>query len=488
MTTMPPEPPLAVLLGLPFHDLTLAETLEFCTQAMLDQQSRYMVTANVDFTTQAYEDPDLKRIVFFADRVVCDGMPLVWLSRIFGHPLRERVAGSDMVPRLLEICGKAGHGVYFFGSDMATLLEAKGIVEQRYPGLRVVGLDSPPMGAVIEWDNDGLCQRMRESGAKLLLVCLGCPKQERWICAHHGETGIPLSIGVGASLDFFTGKQIRAPRWMQVTGMEWFWRMAGDPKRLASRYGKDLVFLVRAAWRQALSQRRRKSLCDCSRALPPSETAPDALPIPVTRIEWSGDLQRGNLANAPVPEVIDKPVVLNARCVTLMDSSALGQLARLTRACRAAGQLLVLVDPSPAVEASLTVTRMDCLLSIVASDAAAMKLVAEHQAGGGTSHAAADGVVQVSFNRPLDATYHDEMMTVLRSSIENSAGIRVLVVNLKDVSFLDSRAVGGLIRAWKMMVAKGGEMYYAAASPAVAEILRLLRMDQVLKEWKGVPL
>jgi anti-anti-sigma factor len=94
----------------------------------------------------------------------------------------------------------------------------------------------------------------------------------------------------------------------------------------------------------------------------------------------------------------------------------------------------------------------------------------------------------VSFNRPLDATYHDEMMTVLRSSIENSAGIRVLVVNLKDVSFLDSRAVGGLIRAWKMMVAKGGEMYYAAASPAVAEILRLLRMDQVLKEWKGVPL
>jgi anti-anti-sigma factor len=131
---------------------------------------------------------------------------------------------------------------------------------------------------------------------------------------------------------------------------------------------------------------------------------------------------------------------------------------------------------------------MDFLMPTAASEAAAMKLVAEHQAGGGTSHAAADGVVQVSFNRPLDATYHDEMMTVLRSSIENSAGIRVLVVNLKDVSFLDSRAVGGLIRAWKMMIAKGGEMYYAAASPAVAEILRLLRMDQVLKEWKGVPL
>jgi N-acetylglucosaminyldiphosphoundecaprenol N-acetyl-beta-D-mannosaminyltransferase len=485
---MLPEPPLAVLLGLPFHDLTLAETLDFCTQAMLDQQSRYMVTANVDFTTQAYEDPDLKRIVFFADRVVCDGMPLVWLSRIFGHPLRERVAGSDMVPRLLEICGKAGHGVYFFGSDMATLQEAKGIVEQRYPGLRVVGLDSPPMGAVIEWDNDGLCQRMRASGAKLLLVCLGCPKQERWICAHHGETGIPLSIGVGASLDFFTGKQIRAPRWMQVTGLEWFWRMAGDPKRLASRYGRDLIFLVRAAWRQALSQRRRKVLGETAREQRPPEPELDAATLPVTRLEWHGVLQRGSLTGAPVPELISTPVLLNAARITLMDSSGLGQLARLARACRTAGQLLVVVAPSPAFKTSVAAAHMDFLMPTAASEAAAMKLVAEHQAGGGTSHTAANGVVQVSFNRPLDATYHDEMMTVLRSSIENSAGIRVLVVNLKDVSFLDSRAVGGLIRAWKMMVAKGGEMYYAAASPAVAEILRLLRMDQVLKEWKGVPL
>lgn len=79
MKTLPKEPPLTVLLGLPFHDLTLEESLDFCTAAMLDDQSRYMVTANVDFTTQAYEDPDLKKIVFFADRVVCDGMPLVWL-------------------------------------------------------------------------------------------------------------------------------------------------------------------------------------------------------------------------------------------------------------------------------------------------------------------------------------------------------------------------------------------------------------------------
>ena len=142
-----------VELGLPFHDLSLSETLAYCATAMQGDHSRYVVTANVDFTTQAYKDADLRKIVFFADRVVCDGMPLVWLSRWFGYPLRERVTGSDMVPKLLEQCGTAGYPVYFFGSDRATLDEAKAIVEARYRGLRVVGIDAPPMGAVIEWDN-----------------------------------------------------------------------------------------------------------------------------------------------------------------------------------------------------------------------------------------------------------------------------------------------------------------------------------------------
>ena len=258
MKLLPPEPPLTVLLGLPFHDLTLAETLDYCRSTMQGEHSRYLVTANVDFTTQAYQDADLRKIVFFADRVVCDGMPLVWLSRWLGYPLRERVAGSDLVPRLLDICGNDGCPVYFFGSDRATLLEAKDIVEVRYPGLKVVGIDSPPHGAVIEWDNEALCAKMRASGARLLLVCLGCPKQERWICAHHHETGIPLSIGVGASLDFITGKQVRAPRWMQKSGLEWFWRMSGSPARLVARYYKDFLFLVHAGWSQARTQRRHR--------------------------------------------------------------------------------------------------------------------------------------------------------------------------------------------------------------------------------------
>jgi len=475
---------MAVLLGLPFHDLTLAETLDYCVAAMAGGQSRYLVTANVDFTAQAYEDPDLKKIVFFADRVVCDGMPLVWLSRVFGAPLRERVAGSDLVPRLLELCARLGHPVYFFGSDLTTLQEAKVIAEARYPGLAVAGLDSPPMGAVLEWDNEALCARMRSSGARLLLVCLGCPKQERWICAHHQETGIPLSIGVGASLDFITGKQKRAPRWMQKTGMEWFWRMSGSPLRLVSRYSKDLAFLLKAATRQARTQRRRKILAGSVLESPRPATPHGRA---VIHLEWQGDLQQSGLAGAPVTERVGAPVLLDASKVTFMDSASLGRLALLIRSCRSAGHLLVAVKPSEAFKMAVSKVQMDTLFHMAASEAAAMRVVMDHQASGGACKVAADGAVWVAFNRSLDGLYYADMMAILEAAIADSAGIRVLVVDLKEVGFMDSRAVGGLIRAWKMMTAKGGSLYYSGARPAVREIIALLRLNKILEEWKGDP-
>lgn len=482
MKTMLPEPPMTVLLGLPFHDVTLAETLDYCAAAMKSTEPGYLVTANVDFTTQAYEDPDLKKIVFFADRVVCDGMPLVWLSKWFGYPLRERVAGSDMVPKLLEICGKEQHPVYFFGSDLATLEEAKVIVENRYPGLKVVGVDSPPFGAVIEWDNDALCAKMRASGAKLLLVCLGCPKQERWIFAHHKECGIPLSIGVGASLDFITGKQRRAPRWMQKIGMEWFWRMASSPTRLVKRYSKDLVFLASASWQQYQSHRHRMTLSD---TVPTTPRVSEEKNFQLVRIYWSGNLQLQELAGAPIPEQISAPVLLDASGITFMDSSGLGRFASLVRSCRSAEQQLLVVNPSLAFKTAIRAVRMESLYQTVDTEAEALQLIAQHRSSGGAQRIGADGTVWVTFNRALDALYHDEMMQTLEAAIAQSPKLGVLVVDLKEVSFIDSRAVGGLIRTWKMVSAKGGQMFLADASPAVREIINLLRLDKVLAEWKG---
>lgn len=476
-----PEPPLVVLLGLPFHDLTLEETLDWCRTRMHGHDPGYAVTANVDFTTQAYEDADLKKIVFFADRVVCDGMPLVWLSRVFGRPLRERVAGSDMVPRLLEICAEENLGVYFFGSDMGTLKEAKVIVEQRFPGLRVAGMDSPPVGAVIDWDNEALCRQMRASGASLLLVCLGCPKQERWIFAHHRETGIPLSIGVGASLDFIAGKQKRAPVWMRKTGLEWFWRMSSNPSRLVSRYGKDLLFLTKAAIGQAWAQRRRVDIADTS-AVRAHGAAPG---IQVERIIWSGELQKSDLSGAPLPAGTDLPLLLDASQVTFMDSSGLGRLAGVVRNCRAVGRHLVVAAPSRAFRDTVASAKMESLFPIASDEPDAMKTLASLANRSTPRDIVAEGARWLAFEGSLDALQHDQMASALDESIAKMDSGESLVIDLRAVDFIDSRAVGGLVRALKLVSAKGGRMFLHGAGASVREIISLLRLDKLLPEWKG---
>ena len=209
------EPPMAALLGIPFHGTTMDGALSDAEAAMSSGASavpQYYVTANVDFCRQAAGDAWLREFIFHADRVLCDGLPLVWLSRFFGAPLPERVAGSDMVPRLLERCAASGRSVYWFGSDAATLGLAAEVAKERYPGLKIAGFESPPIGEVDDWDHEGTAARIREASPDLLLVALGCPKQERWIARHYQDLGVPLSVGIGASLDFIAGKQVRAPQ------------------------------------------------------------------------------------------------------------------------------------------------------------------------------------------------------------------------------------------------------------------------------------
>ncbi len=244
------EPPLSLIAGLPFHHTTMDEALADFQAVMRGDRQAYWVTANVDFTTRAPQDHALRDLIFQADRIFCDGLPLVWLSRWYGRPLPERVAGSDMVPKLLEISAREGYRVYFLGSDEPTLAKAAEIGQARWPGLEIAGFHAPPYAHVHEWDNATIVADINASRADLILVAVGSPKQERWISGFLSETQAKLAIGIGASLDFIAGKQTRAPHWVQRIGFEWCWRMLTDPKRLASRYFGNFRFLARAAWQQ----------------------------------------------------------------------------------------------------------------------------------------------------------------------------------------------------------------------------------------------
>lgn len=250
------EPGVAFLLGLPFHRLTMAETVAECVAVVEAAEPRYFVTANADFVAQAYENERLREILVHAHRAVGDGMPLVWLSRIFPPPLPERVAGSDLVFELFREGNARAWRVFFLGSDEATLSTVKGILKKRYPDMTVAGTFSPPFAPVEDWPNEEIARQIRAARPHVLLVAVGCPKQEYWIARHARDLRVPLAIGIGASLDFISGRQVRAPLWMQKTGLEWVWRMATDPRRLVARYWKDFRYLLRLGFLQWRLTRR----------------------------------------------------------------------------------------------------------------------------------------------------------------------------------------------------------------------------------------
>lgn len=236
------------LLDVPFDAVTMPETLDRIDAMIATKKPHYIATANVDFCVQAKSDSELHSILKQADLVVCDGTPLVWLSRLLGRSLSERVAGSDLVPQLLAKAEQKDWRVFFLGGQQHVLDQAVQNVASKHPNLRIVGACSPPFAPLDQMPNEDICTRIRAAKPDVLLVSFGCPKQEKWIARNYLAAGVPVCIGVGATIDFLAGSMKRAPRWMQVIGAEWLFRLAQEPRRLFKRYATDLfVFGLSAA-------------------------------------------------------------------------------------------------------------------------------------------------------------------------------------------------------------------------------------------------
>lgn len=246
------------LAGVEVSALSFQETVALLGDWMTGSKTRRVATANVDFLRLAAGSPELLRALQTCDLVTADGQPLVWLSRLLRAPLPERVAGSDLAWPLLKEAASRGASVYFLGGGSGVARIAAKVAAERYPGLRVAGTSAP----FIDWRNDAeaasVADDIRASGASLLLVGLGCPKQELFLERHLERTGAKLGIGVGATLDFLAGNARRAPGWMQDTGLEWMHRLVQEPGRLAGRYVADATFLTLLTTK-VLRQRTRRT-------------------------------------------------------------------------------------------------------------------------------------------------------------------------------------------------------------------------------------
>jgi N-acetylglucosaminyldiphosphoundecaprenol N-acetyl-beta-D-mannosaminyltransferase len=217
---------------------------------------RYVCAANVHMTMEAYDDPDFQAVVNDADLVVADGVPMVWGLKALGARQERRVRVSpDLLYVLFDACQERGVRLGLYGGSPETLRVFCDWLAREYPRLQVACAIDPPFRPPTPEEDARYAQLIRESGAQLLLVGIGCPKQEKWMAAH---TALPCTMfGVGAAFDLLGGRTKNAPAWMRDRGLEWLYRLALEPRRLWRRHlFNDPRFLVLLA-RQVLRERRR---------------------------------------------------------------------------------------------------------------------------------------------------------------------------------------------------------------------------------------
>lgn len=208
-----------------------------------------VATVNVDFLVNADRDPTVAAALRGADVCLADGMPLVWASRLFRRRLPERVAGADLVPRLIAESAERGWRIHVFGSQPHVAQRAREWIESNHPGAAVSIDPGPILNDPTNVDPDVIAS-IAAADADILCVALGNPKQERLIATYRQQFGTPVQIGIGGSLDMLVGERRRAPRWVQRAGLEWVFRAAQEPARLGPRYLRDIRRFAPLLWRE----------------------------------------------------------------------------------------------------------------------------------------------------------------------------------------------------------------------------------------------
>jgi N-acetylglucosaminyldiphosphoundecaprenol N-acetyl-beta-D-mannosaminyltransferase len=229
----PVDFPTVDLLGCPLAAVTLEETLDVIGGYIASRQPRQLVVVNAAKLVLMDRDPELAEIVRGADLVAADGVPIVWASKVMGTPLPGRVNGTDLMDRLIEVAPERGWRVFFFGATQEVIEAVVAKAKAHHPALTVAGYRN---GYFKPEEEGEIVRQIRESNADILLIGFGTPKKEKWVHKYLHDLGVPVCHGVGGSFDVYAGKVRRAPRWMQRTGLEWFFRLLQEPRRMWKRY------------------------------------------------------------------------------------------------------------------------------------------------------------------------------------------------------------------------------------------------------------
>lgn len=237
-----------------------------CEEAIASRRYLQHMSVNAAKLVALRDDPELHEMIASCGLITADGQSVVWAARLLGARLPERVAGIDLMTRLLEAADGKGYGVYVLGAKREVLDAALAQMRERFPRLKVAGARD---GYYTDEEATEVCEEIRDSGADILFVAMSSPRKEYFLGERGASLGVPLTMGVGGSVDVIAGVTRRAPRALQRAGLEWAYRLAQEPRRLARRYG---ITNARFAWMvlRALVTRRG------SAAVSPAPAAPSA--------------------------------------------------------------------------------------------------------------------------------------------------------------------------------------------------------------------
>ncbi|WP_446745073.1 WecB/TagA/CpsF family glycosyltransferase [Silvibacterium acidisoli] len=351
------HPDSVAVLGVPINNVSMDEAVSIIEEKIDQGGFHQIATANADFLMNAINDQELQDILCSCSLVVPDGMPILWSARLMGTPLKERVSGIDLVPRLAELSARRGFRIYLLGASEKSSARAAELLQQQYPGLQIVGRYSPPLRPLEQMNHEEILHRIELARPDILLVAFGNPKQEKWLSMHRDRLRVPVSIGIGGSLDMIAGKLARAPRWMQDSGLEWLFRACQEPRRLVGRYVSDAITLGRyLPWQVAAT------------ASQPRNSGPSQ--ILTTRVGNTEVISiQGNLTGELLAEFEDRTeiaclegrhIVLNMAESAYFGPQSLGALIKLMTAMHQLRLQLWLAGMRPHLVRLLKSARLEC--------------------------------------------------------------------------------------------------------------------------------
>ena len=231
--------------GAPIENLSMDEAVEYASELIDRRKPSVMVSLNIDILKLYTHNKRFKDAYNTADIRLLDSQPLFNIAKKQGMDIKEKVCGSDYMPRVCEMAAEKGYSCYILGGAEGVPEKAAEKLKKTYPGIKIAGTLSPEYGFEKREESlNKVISTVRNASPDILFMCLGAPKSELLLAKIKNELNVPLSLCVGASVDFISGNKKRAPKWMSDHGLEWFYRMCQEPGRLVKRYSSDALFIA----------------------------------------------------------------------------------------------------------------------------------------------------------------------------------------------------------------------------------------------------